>query len=108
MRSAGDCSFLHRKQLPTTSTSISLPIKQRNASSGVHTIGSPRTLKLVLTKTGQPVKALKRPHQLSYKLQKVNSNKPVLLCTVFCLFGFFCGVLVWVVVQSLWFLLLWL
>jgi hypothetical protein len=34
--------------------------KQRNASSGVHTIGSPRTLKLVLTSTGQPFRALKR------------------------------------------------
>ena len=30
-------------------------MKHRNASSGLHTIGSPRTLKLVLTSTGQPV-----------------------------------------------------
>ncbi len=37
---------------------MSLPMKQRNASSGVHTIGSPRTLKLVLTSTGQPVRCL--------------------------------------------------
>ena len=36
-------------------------MKQRNASSGVQTIGSPRTLKLVLTSTGQPVSSLKRP-----------------------------------------------
>src|SRR5215831_17853035 len=42
-------------QLPATSSSISEPMKQRNASSGVHTIGSPRTLKLVLTSTGCPV-----------------------------------------------------
>ena len=33
------------------STSISVPMKQRKASSGVHTMGSPRTLKLVLTIT---------------------------------------------------------
>ena len=39
-------------------------MKQRNASSGVQTIGSPRTLKLVLTSTGQPVSALKRAEQL--------------------------------------------
>jgi hypothetical protein len=30
-------------------------MKQRKASSGVHTIGSLRTLKLVLTSTGHPV-----------------------------------------------------
>jgi hypothetical protein len=34
--------------------SISVPMKQWNASSGVQTIGSPRTLKLVLTMTGHP------------------------------------------------------
>ena len=39
---------------------MSVPMKQRKASSGVQTIGSPRTLKLVLTMTGQPVSALKR------------------------------------------------
>ena len=33
-------------------------MKQRNASSGVHMIGSPRTLKLVLTRIGQAVSAL--------------------------------------------------
>ena len=31
-------------------------MKQRYASSGVHTIGSPRTLNDVLTSTGQPVR----------------------------------------------------
>ena len=35
-------------------------MKQAKASSGVQTIGSPRTLKLVLTTTGQPVNASKR------------------------------------------------
>ena len=35
--------------------SISEPMKQRKASSGVHTIGPLRTLKLVLTRTGHPV-----------------------------------------------------
>ena len=44
---------------PTTNTSISVPMRQRKASSGVQAIGSPRTLKLVLTSTGQPVLALK-------------------------------------------------
>ena len=42
------------------SISMSVPMKQRKASSGVQTIGSPRTLKLVLTRHGQPVLALKR------------------------------------------------
>jgi hypothetical protein len=46
-------------QLPTTSISISLPMKQRKASCGVQTIGSPRTLKLVLISTRQPVRAAK-------------------------------------------------
>ena len=36
-----------------------VPMKQRKASSGVHTMGSPRTLKLVLTSTEQPVRRLK-------------------------------------------------
>ena len=35
-------------------------MKQRNASSGVLTMGSPRTLKEVLISTGQPVIAKKR------------------------------------------------
>ena len=61
--SAGSCSSLRRKQLPTASTSISVPMKQRKASSGVHTIGSPRTLKLVLTSTGQPVRSLNAREQ---------------------------------------------
>ena len=34
-------------------------MKQAKASSGLQTIGSPRTLKLVLTSTGQPVSAWK-------------------------------------------------
>lgn len=33
-------------------------MKHRKASSGVQTIGSPRTLKLVLTRTGQPVRSM--------------------------------------------------
>ena len=41
-----------------TKFSIPVPMKQRNASSGVHTIGSPRTLKLVLTTPEQPVRRL--------------------------------------------------
>jgi hypothetical protein len=44
--------------LSMTSVSISVPMKHRNASSGVHTMGSPRTLKLVFTSTGQPVRRL--------------------------------------------------
>ena len=35
-------------------------MKQRHASSGVATIGSPRTLKLVFTSIGQPVSSWKR------------------------------------------------
>ena len=50
-------------QFSTASTSMSVPMKQRKASSGVHTIGSPRTLKLVLTTTGQPVSCLEAPDQ---------------------------------------------
>jgi len=34
-------------------------MKQRQLSSGVHTMGSPRTLKLVLTMTAHPVFARK-------------------------------------------------
>ena len=41
------------------SMSRPVPMKQRNASSGVQTIGSPRTLKLVFTSIGQPVLLLK-------------------------------------------------
>ena len=44
----------------STSTSISVPMKQRSASCGVQTIGSPRTLKLVLISTGLPVRSWKR------------------------------------------------
>src|SRR5258708_22063531 len=56
--SAGSWSGLASQQSPTASASISVPMKQRKASSGVHTIGSPRTLKLGLTTTGQPVRCL--------------------------------------------------
>ena len=37
--------------------SKSVPMKHRKASSGVQTIGSPRTLKLVFTSTGHPVRS---------------------------------------------------
>jgi hypothetical protein len=39
--------------------SISVARKQRKLSSGVQTIGSPRTLKEVLTSRGQPVRSPK-------------------------------------------------
>ena len=48
-------------------TSMLVPMKQRKASSGVPTIGSPRTLKLVLTITGQPVRALNRSSNAWYR-----------------------------------------
>jgi hypothetical protein len=51
--------FLRATQLPATSRSMSVPIEQRKASSGVQTIGSLRTLKLVSTRTGQSVRSLK-------------------------------------------------
>jgi hypothetical protein len=51
---------LARIQFSMISSSMSLPMKQRNASSGVQTIGSLRTLKLVFTKIGKPVLALNR------------------------------------------------
>ena len=44
---------------PITNMSRSVPIKHRKASVGVHTIGSPLTLKEVFTRIGQPVKRLK-------------------------------------------------
>ena len=44
----------------STSTSMFVFMKQRYACSGEHTIGSPRTLKLVLMITGQPVNSSKR------------------------------------------------
>ena len=53
------CASLCRKQLPTARQSMSVPMKQRKASAGVQTMGSPRTLKLVFTTTGHPVLALK-------------------------------------------------
>lgn len=48
--------FFNRHALPTTKISRLVLIKQLNASSGVHTIGSPLTLSNVLTNTGQSVK----------------------------------------------------
>ena len=44
---------------PTIRASISVPRKQFQASSGVQTIGSPRTLKDVLMTSGQPVRCRK-------------------------------------------------
>src|SRR5438132_7696016 len=43
------------RKFPRTSTSMSVCEKQLIASSGVHTMGSPRTLKDVFTITGVPV-----------------------------------------------------
>jgi hypothetical protein len=53
-------------------------MKQRKASSGVQTIGSPRTSKLVLTSAGQPVLRLKlsmsaHPERVGYALRPVIS-----------------------------------
>ena len=53
------CSSFRRKQLPMTTTSMSVPMKHLKASSGLHTIGSSWTLKLVFTRIGQPVFLLK-------------------------------------------------
>lgn len=50
------CISLFGKQLAMTSMSISLP-KHQNASSRVWTMGSPRTLKLVLRTAGDRLKA---------------------------------------------------
>jgi len=50
--------LLAHEAVPIASTSMSVPMKQRKASSGVHTMGSPRTLKLVFTSTGHPVRPL--------------------------------------------------
>ena len=53
-----------RCQQRRPSVGASAPMKQRKASSGVHTIGSLRTLKLVLNQygaSGQPVKAAEQP-----------------------------------------------
>ena len=46
-----------RTQFSTINMSISVPMKHRKASSGEHTMGSLRTLKLVFTNTGQPVRS---------------------------------------------------
>ena len=53
------CSSRRRTWFSRTRASIDVRMKQRQASSGVQTIGSPRTLNDVLTTTGQPVLALK-------------------------------------------------
>ena len=42
---------------------MSVARKHRSASAGEQTIGSPRTLKLVFTSTGQPVFRFKRLEQ---------------------------------------------
>src|SRR5207245_6177801 len=52
----GACSLFTRMKFSRTSTSMLVRMKHRNASSGVHTIGSPRTLNDVFTITGQPVR----------------------------------------------------
>src|SRR5262249_47187104 len=54
LRAAG-CSSLRSTASSSTRTSISVWRKQLSACSGVFTMGSPRTLKLVLTMTGEPV-----------------------------------------------------
>ena len=46
---------------------LSVPMKQRKAFSSVHTIGSLRTLKLVLTSTGHPVKPVKAAEQPAWE-----------------------------------------
>src|SRR5437588_12881829 len=50
-------SPLSTTQFPSTRLSISVRMKQRYASTGVQTIGSPRTLNEVLTRTAHPVLA---------------------------------------------------
>ena len=50
------CSAFKSTKSPSTRQSISVRMKQVYASEGVQTIGSPRTLKLVLTRTAQPVR----------------------------------------------------
>jgi len=52
------CSSRRRMWFSRTSASIAVRVKQRHASSGDMTIGSPRTLNDVLTTTGQPVLSL--------------------------------------------------
>src|SRR5688572_7358031 len=50
------CARLSSRKFSTTRKSISVRMKQRYASDGLHTIGSPRTLNDVLTSTPQPVR----------------------------------------------------
>lgn len=52
-----DYLSLKTSTLPIASTSISVFLKQRIASSGLHTIGSSITLNEVLITKGQPVSA---------------------------------------------------
>ena len=49
------CSSLNKIKSSITKTSKFVPIKQLKASSTVHTIGSPLTLKEVFTNIGQLV-----------------------------------------------------
>src|SRR5207247_3339944 len=50
------CSLFARTKFSSTSTSMLVRMKQRNASSGVQTMGSARQLNDVFTMTGQPVR----------------------------------------------------
>src|SRR5205809_5069000 len=50
------CSVLSNKNGPRASQSMWVRMKQRYASAGVQTIGSPRTLNEVFTRTAQPVR----------------------------------------------------
>ena len=58
MLKLGFCLFFSRIQFPIAKKSISVAIKHLKASSGVFTIGSPRTLKDVFTRTGHFVTSL--------------------------------------------------
>ena len=60
---AGSCRSFRSRQLPIASASISVPMKQPNASSGVQTIGSPRTLKLGVHEHGAAGLRLERREQ---------------------------------------------
>ena len=63
MLARGGMSFLRSRHGPMARASISVRRKQRTASSGLSTMGSPRTLKLVFTITGQPVRRSKASMQ---------------------------------------------
>ena len=51
------CSSLRSMNGPTNRVSMCVRMKHLKASSGVQTIGSPRTLKLVLMISGVPVRS---------------------------------------------------